>query len=628
MKKKIAVFGNGWAYEFIISVLNGIKEALKDTNTDIYYFSCYKFHNPDNSLNKTGYKFFDSIELTDFDGIILFANLFEDEDCLSNLREKILKNKIPAVSLVKKVDGLPHIFSNNYDAFFNLINHLIEVHKVTKLGFIGGVKNDIQSDQRYKAFITALKNHNLAVNEEFIISETDWTYKEGLEYGRKLLNNPDKRPQAIVCSNDSLAFGVLHAADEYNLSVPDEIKVIGFDNSSLSDRLIPSITTVSPNSSELGKKAVEILFSSDFSEQEIEIQSTPIFRQSCGCMSELTKSQTKYGFRQTLVQDEEERFSTHLRHTEDMFLNDNIIHKFWENCQNFYFNRHEFEGDNFALMLKKELTQSVLYQDISFNNTMLNNEMQVFVNISNGKKISPSVINNRELVPPNFLSNENSIFCFIPFVYHDDWFGYSVTKNNFKLIFNKRGYTWAKNISNSIQKFMEKTKYRLLSQKYLELSTKDALSGIYNRAALEQFANKLFENNKQNNLQTLISFIDINNLKKINDKYGHLHGDLAIKIVAEEIKDFIPAQWIPVRYGGDEFVIIGTLNENEKIDFLEKLNEKIQIKKDKMSLPYDLSISIGTKIVSPDSKIPLQEEINNADSIMYQNKQKFHQEND
>lgn len=231
-------------------------------------------------------------------------------------------------------------------------------------------------------------------------------------------------------------------------------------------------------------------------------------------------------------------------------------------------------------------------------------------------------------MPPELEAEGSNIFLLIPLVYKNNIYGYYVSRNNLKLLFNKRGYTWAKNFSNSIEKFREKTKYLMLSQKYLGLSTTDTLTGIYNRAAIGLFGNDLYETNRHSDLFTVIIFIDLNDLKKINDNHGHLHGDLAIKIVAEEIKSCIPEKWLPIRYGGDEFVVLGTSRSKDNVYLLQNLNELLEKKRIEMSLPYELTASIGATVVPPDSYNSLIKEIDNADNIMYHNKQIFHEMHD
>lgn len=628
MKRRIAVLGNGWAFEFSNAVIDGIKKATAGIDTDIYYFTCYRFHNPDKSLNTTGYRCFEFIDFTKYDGVVLLTNLIEDEDVLERVVEKIKLYNVPAVSLVKKVEGLPYVHVDNFIGYYELINHIIEKHNARKLGFIGGIENDVQSEERFNAFVKALDKHDIPVNEKFIVHNTDWSFKAGYEEGLKLLKDPADRPEAVVCSNDNIAFGVIRAAYTYDINIPEDLKIVGFDNLRMSERALPSLSTVNTNSMELGEKAVEILFSKDRKPQDIVIKSEPMFRQTCGCSTEITKEQHLHSIKSLLVQDEEERFSTHLRHTEAIFINDDNFHIFWEGCQNFFVNRHEFEGDDFSILIKRELVNSIIFDTHEYDDSRKNNELQVLVNIKNGERVKPSIIRTEELMPPELKAEGSNIYLFIPLVYGNNLYGYYIARNNLKLLFNKRGYTWAKNFSNSIEKFREKTKYLMLSQKYLGLSTTDSLTGIYNRTAIGLFGNDLYETNRHSDLYTVIIFIDLNYLKVINDKHGHLHGDLAVKIVAEEIKHNIPEKWLPIRYGGDEFVVLGTSHTPDNVCLLENLNERLETKRVEMSLPYELTASIGAIVVPPDSYNSLAKEIDRADTIMYHNKQIFHQQHD
>lgn len=626
MKTKIAVLGSGWAFDFINAVLTGLKEATKNTHTDIYYFTCYKFHNPDTSLNSTGYKIYDLINIKEFDSFVILANLFEDEAALSKIVERIQLANKPVVTLVRKIEGIPCISADNYIGFYNLISHLIEEHKVRNIAYIGGIQNDIQNQDRYRAFETALHDHYIGLTESMVYETGDWSFKFGFEKGLELFKRKLNRPDAIVCSNDTEAYGVIRAAIECNVKIPEEVKIIGFDNDSLSERTIPSLSTVDTKVTDMGIQAYKKLQEYTKNNDDIIIASEPVIRQSCGCHQSITAIQKNHSLRTLLVQDEEERFTAHLRHTEDVFINDDNVYMVWDACQKFYNKRHFFEGEDFSILLRKELFTATAYQDDNFDDIELGDQLTPLVNLQAGNIIKPEPISTDSLLPTSMLSKENNTYIFLPIVFHNNFFGYYCTKNNLRLLFNKRGYSWAKNMANSIAKFREKTKYRLLSQKYLGLSTKDALSDVYNRTALDLFANEIYETNRHSDYYTAIYFIDINDMKAINDLHGHLHGDMAIKIVADELKNTIPDKWMIIRYGGDEFVIIGTCDKNYQ-DILSDFNKKLENSCNRMSLPYRVSASIGLGLVPPDSVNSLTDEINKVDEIMYEHKKEYHRYN-
>ena len=97
---------------------------------------------------------------------------------------------------------------------------------------------------------------------------------------------------------------------------------------------------------------------------------------------------------------------------------------------------------------------------------------------------------------------------------------------------------------------------------------------------------------------------DINRMKVINDKHGHLQGDTAIKIVASVIKACIPKKWKAVRYGGDEYVTIGEYEPQVDMEVLtQKIADNVRKYAEDLSLPFNLSVSVGYVIIDPNNRL-------------------------
>jgi two-component system cell cycle response regulator len=140
----------------------------------------------------------------------------------------------------------------------------------------------------------------------------------------------------------------------------------------------------------------------------------------------------------------------------------------------------------------------------------------------------------------------------------------------------------------------------LMSQLEL-LSISDGLTGLYNR---RHFDAKIFEEARRAHRQNhdlFLAVIDVDNLKKMNDKYGHLAGDKLLKSVGDIIKHCIRenVDW-PFRYGGDEFCVILTqVTRDQAISTSERLIESFNEKK----LPLTgLSIGLAQFVRSQDAK--------------------------
>jgi len=152
----------------------------------------------------------------------------------------------------------------------------------------------------------------------------------------------------------------------------------------------------------------------------------------------------------------------------------------------------------------------------------------------------------------------------------------------------------------------------------------DQLSGCLNRIGMEKIVIPFYEENKNKRLTNILYFVDINKMKHINDNFGHLHGDLAVKTVAAAVLQVIPKNWKAVRYGGDEFLIVGNSYNYKGEDYCQLITQTLNKKVALMKLPYNLSASAGTYQVPPDSPLTLQQAVEKVDEIMYIKKEQMH----
>lgn len=169
-------------------------------------------------------------------------------------------------------------------------------------------------------------------------------------------------------------------------------------------------------------------------------------------------------------------------------------------------------------------------------------------------------------------------------------------------------------------------KERIFEKTY-EMSITDSLTGLYNRNyVLERLKQELARNLREKNSFSVIIF-DLDNFKKINDKYGHLKGDEVLKKVSNIIKNSFREYDIIGRIGGDEFLAIVFGNK-------ENLKSKLNIIREKIESIFpkeDLSVSYGIINIPDDIKdllnnsLDLEKLMKNiilkADTLMYKDKQ-------
>ncbi len=160
----------------------------------------------------------------------------------------------------------------------------------------------------------------------------------------------------------------------------------------------------------------------------------------------------------------------------------------------------------------------------------------------------------------------------------------------------------------------------------------DFLTGLYNRQGfiretkkfLDELAKarKLKENRKAFFGNFSLIFVDVDNLKTINDEYGHKAGDKALKLTAKILQDSMREYDIVARWGGDEFVIgLVGVGEGNALKIAKKLERKIKTTKIK-GRPLSASFGVVSAINKKEKILNLYKLIEKADLAMYETKKK------
>lgn len=159
-----------------------------------------------------------------------------------------------------------------------------------------------------------------------------------------------------------------------------------------------------------------------------------------------------------------------------------------------------------------------------------------------------------------------------------------------------------------------------------EMAQKDGLTEIFSRQYLMSLFQYEFDLAKQNSGKLSVVMMDIDKFKLINDKYGHLGGDSALKMFAATVKDTLRQEDLFGRYGGDEFVVIlphtTVKKANNIVDRIENSLKNVVLNLDNAKIV--LSVSVG--LCELTDEISPEEMISKADQMMYENKKNKHNE--
>lgn len=159
------------------------------------------------------------------------------------------------------LDDEDHIVaSNDREMVAEAVDHLVELgHR--KIALIEGPDGFRSAFERREGFMAAMQAHGLAVPQEWRAQGT-YRFESGIAATTRLLEAAD-RPTAIFASNDEMAAGAFHAARQRDLKVPDDLSIIGFDDSPIAAHIWPPMTTVGWPVREMGRAAALKLIAPD-----------------------------------------------------------------------------------------------------------------------------------------------------------------------------------------------------------------------------------------------------------------------------------------------------------------------------------------------------------------------------
>lgn len=629
MNNRIAIFTSGFSNEFIQHVIGGIREKAKEDSMDIFTFVTYCTNIDSEFQNKCQLNMFHLPNPKDFDGAIMFTNTFSSTSEQEIICARFQKAGIPMISLEVEIPGMSLIKTDNYHGMYDLTEHLVTVHGVKKLIYINGFEGNVENAIRKQAVIDALGKYNLSLYDDlpgdFSFYGTYISFKNKLESGYDM-------PDAIVCANDNMALGICTLLAEKGYKVPNDVIVTGFDMIHEGRYTFPIIATVSKNLHTLGKATYSRLMYQIQHPDDIFVESFSsefIPSESCGCQASQESIDYRFETIRSLYFSDIKRTILEIFFQRlQLAVSDSIQKEDFFNKGNSVLDEAPLLGSDYCICTEPSFFED---EDVNADGPSsrirgYSRKMDVLFEKRNGISITPYIFSSKELYPGySHKKGESNHYIFAPLNHNEYIIGYVAIKNDEELLFNQRLRTWIINM-NAI--LFNMRRYIFANRNNIRLNEiymTDALTGIYNRTGCENILYNYVKEQKANNKISILAFADIDRMKTINDVYGHLNGDLAIKATADAFQKFSPKGWIFGRYGGDEFIAVGTCDNPNSIDAeIKNIVNSMFDYFSTLNLSFKLHASIGYTIISPNEEGTIEDYIKRADESMYAEKERIH----
>lgn len=539
-------------------------------------------------------------------------------------------NYVPILTIAAKVEGYEYIMYDNSSGVKAAVEYLIgqgRKHICCLSGFYG----HSESEERLAGYREALQAHGLEQTDNMI------EYCNMSVHCRKQVEALlDRNPEAdaIVCVNDDVACCLYEVLRERNVTIGEDILVVGYDDLAYASKMNPPLATVCADAVRLGYSGVRegVHNITDHTPVQHRVPVTFIPRQSAGKM------------REEVINQPEMKKESVIDISVDTLLKDahaaNMISRDM-------FNFDKFVDQNYASLLENlymlDIKNACLYL---FPNPKIHlveekwtppKEVYLKACSSNGRVMAiPRHCQKypiENLYSHDYIPQYRHTMILLDLFTTDTQYGLLLLELNF----NQHYYLETLNYQMSaavrmlnLMQMQEETQKQLehsllqLEMHNIQLdnvSKMDELTRILNRRGFEIQAEKILRDANNLGKYIVAVYADMDNLKIVNDRFGHKEGDYSLKTISKMLKTIFEEEDIIGRIGGDEFAVLAV--RDEPID-MKKLRSKVAECMEEFNnaseKPYYVRMTIGGYAQCFVMGCSLSNLLENADDDLYEAK--------
>lgn len=632
--------------DFSNSICKGAIQAAKELDDNLFiipvkYLDYYMAEDPLQAYEYQYNTLISYAQISSLDIVLL---------CLSTIgttstRERCLEvlspfRSIPTILIASQEEGFSGILYANETGLSEGIRHLITAEKRKCIGMISGDLSNQDAAERLATYRSVLAEFGLPVTDS-LIRYSDFKSPCAPAAEDLLSENPDL--DAIVCCNDAMAKGVYEALNRHGIVIGEDISVIGFDDIEEAKLLTPPLATVRADASELGFRAVlqghRKLESGTTSVPETYYVDTRfIYRESVGTHSKqrilVQKQQDEQNvlFEKARLSEANRRLITmnhnmNILSRDMLMLEDNqdqsylrILHCLTEaQIENCYL--YALRAPVASYPLKPWKQPSAMYL-----RAYLKDSVPCVLSRARQK------INTQDIFRNSFLPESRSTWLMIDLYSREMQYGFLLCDIEFENYHYAEFLCYQVSIALKLMRMFEDKKALLAEKDTLllrlqkenlmldSISGKDELTGILNRRGFYKKARPFIDDAVQAHRSVVFAYADLNYLKQINDLFGHGEGDFALSASAHALETVF-RDGIVGRIGGDEFAALAICTEDlQEVDIRSALDSMLLTIAKEAGKPYPIRLSIGIWTPPDDRHFDLNEAVEMADALLYEEK--------
>ncbi|MGN0647758.1 MAG: substrate-binding domain-containing protein [Oscillospiraceae bacterium] len=525
-------------------IIRGIVNKAQEFDIDIAVIS--NIYNPGSSedgMILCENQIYELILSPDLDGIILISESFVNRELQQRIRDYLKQRDIPMLVIGSvlpelEIPGIQNINTSDMNDMEDITNHLIENHGFRDIALLTGSRDLSASALRIEGYRKSLEKHGIPFDDNKVYYGDFWM-NSGKALALQYINGALPFPEALICANDYMAYGVMDTLTDYNIAIPETMAVIGYEYIRKRYLHTPILTTYQRNREETGRSAVQILYRKivfGIHEEFIPPKGTLIHGDSCPCGSrieqfnqELHSARVKADYDFWNLFGQMEQRLTECRNIDEFVSIAGSFHWQIRNVHNIYL----CLLDNWYNASSAQLNDSLSCRSI--------------MPWQDSKPFTIDKYLFSEIFEKNHAA---AVYYFNPLFFSNRLFGYIVLQYGTPDTYDDIFRNWLKTISNGLEFLRIKNDIRYLTQCQNLSESRDSLTGFYNESGMEKHYYAALSGSEN-------AFVQLSMLKTC------LFGDeldtvvsktAAISEMADAVKQFCGTDGICARIGEDIFI--------------------------------------------------------------------------
>lgn len=544
-----------------------------------------------------------------FDGIVSFNNAltpFDGRDMFNKYLKTFDTAKV--VTIGETSEDCSSVQLDNYRSIQLPVNHLYD-HGVRRFFYVGGPMTNLDAKDRAQGVMDFLSSKGLTC-ETF--HEGDFTYESGAQVIHDLLNQGIPLPEAFVFANDEMAIGAHATLLSKGYRVPQDVKLVGFDDNDQDRHIIAQLTTVNQGFPNIVFKGLDLLRNKTI--HNVVVPGELVVRESCGCESQIKNVNEEYIEKKHYM--EKVRLS-HLAFMDNLSLQAqlSVVNSYDQLRQLLKEITIHYSNFEFHLCLFKENTlpiDSPLVFEFPEN-------MTCFLSLTQGQ-FHENIEFKTENILPAIIREKTDTRVFFVYPLRMDHMSYGYIACNSSTAQDRRFVSLKDLLNISLNRIEMQRELDRYKRELENLSFKDSLTLSYNHRGFHRLCQPRFSESIAKGLLPAVIYGDVDYLKLINDTYGHDNGDAVIIAASEFLNAAFPND-IVARIGGDEYVVFIEDFSGVDFDALKiELDTLMRHKSDELNKPFTFKMSFGFSLYDASRHHSLEEMIKEADNALYEDR--------